>query len=446
MAENQELPQPKPELRAQVRIIFIIDGNRIDATDSFFKVDFKAMVNGGYILKAELYDWNFAINSELVKRGYFKKSRTEPLLVEFQLLHGAESQPPEQATKVQYAYVISLKASGSSGDRGMIEFVAMDPPSWLLNCGDAFGGCFKGRVDEVMRQVISRYGVAAGSGIIRRINANISKTTDSPNNKWWMMRQDPKTFISSLLDWSSSVTEGRTHWLVESDGDQFNILEQSKSVSRQRAYYRYYSGESTNIRNWEFLSDNALSSVQTKLLAQGASALSGIYLDRTTDKSEEIVYVKDATTKNKQIASVDDWQSTSKPPDGKPPKAGWTSISCIPEIGSAGEIGKKYSEYIDGRPRGMWLNMINSLLRTRITIPGHGIWSDCVGLGVDTIFLRWVQIKTDGEQEWWMTGNWIVYGFHHKVTRGGWSTELYCARYDYDATAKKVGSSNPKYD
>jgi len=126
----------------------------------------------------------------------------------------------------------------------------------------------------------------------------------------------------------------------------------------------------------------------------------------------------------------------------------YTAVSGIPEIYSAGDIGLRYDEYIDGRPRGMWLNMMNSLLRVKFKVVGHGEWSSCVGLGVDTIYVTWfgaAKSKSDDASDvqqgqlWWMDGNWLVYGFHHIINRKQWYTDLYCARFDYDSQAKKAG-------
>ncbi len=413
-------------------------GKTLDLGSFFTTFEFKAMLNGGYVVKANLYDAHFNLQSELIKEGYFKESRTEPVVIEFSITYGPDSKLGDDATKTQYAILTSLRAYGESGDKANIEFTGIDPPSWYLNMGDSFGGVFKGAVHQVLRKVVQKYAP--------KVRVDISRTVDSEHNKWWMMKQDPKTFISSLLDWSSSVTQDKTQWLIASDGYNLAIKEQAQWASRQRAYYRVYADkDQSHITNWDLLSDNALSIVQTKLNAQGLSAVSGQYLDQITDVEERKTVVKDSTTPNKKTAKVTDDQSFTRPSDSvdsTSPVIGSSSISSIPEIYSAGDLGIPYSDYIDGRPRGMFLNMTQSLLRTRLEVLGHAIWSDCYGLGVDTVFVRWVSAPStdqDEQQHYWMTGNWIVYGFHHKVNRGGWTTDLYLARYDHDAQSKKVG-------
>lgn len=389
------------------------------------------MVNGGYIIRAQLFDTHFNLLNALIEEGYFKETRESPVLVRFQILSGLDGVHPVSATRSQIAIILALDV-GTKSDLGEIEFTAIDPPSWYLNMGDASGGVFKGRVDQVIKQVVQRYAP--------KINVEVGRTIDSEQNQFWMMRQDPKTFLSSLMDWSSSVTQRKTQWLVEMDGYNLTIKEQASLISKQRGFYRFFADRDIDtIEKCHIKADNALSVVQTKLVTAGASAISGQYLDRITDEKERQVFVKDANTSNKQIAKVNDEQSFSKPPDAGPTRAGWTSVTAIPELYSAGELGLRYNEYIDGRPRAMWLNMVNALLRTKFTVLGHGEWSDCRGLGVDTIFIKWTCAPTGtGQRFWWTTGSWLVYGFHHTVDVNGWMTDLYCARFDHDAAAKQV--------
>lgn len=423
----------------QVIIKFHMAGGRtLDLGVFYTSFEFKAMINGGYMIRAELFDTHFNLQDKLIKLGYFKESRTEPVIVEFGISYGKDSVVGDTATKPQRAILVSLRAYTDEGaDKANIEFVAIDPPSWFLNKGDAYGGVFKGSVAKVLRQVVNRYA--------SEISCEVSRTVDSDYNKWWMMKQDPKTFIASILDWSSSVTQNKTHWLVAADGFKLSIKEQASIKSRQRAYYKAFVGrQPSNVGSWDLVADNALSLAQSKLVAQGISASTGLYLDPGYDSEERFTVAKDSTTPNKQIPKVTSSQSFTKPNDAprtKGPDTGVSSISSIPEIYSAGDLGVPYQNYIDGRPRTMYLNMMNNLLRIKLEVKGHAIWSDCIGLGVDTVFLRWVQAAegATGNQHWWLSGNWVIYGFHHHVNRGGWMTDLYLARQDHDAVGKKLG-------
>lgn len=430
---------PKIQHLPQVTIIFEMPGFKYDVGGQFINLDFKGMVNGGYSIKATLVDPHFNFLNLLIDSGYFQNSRTEPIVVRFQLRWGAKKDTsfPETATREQIAYLTSLKANGAGSDKAELTFEAIDPPSWFLNNGDSNGGVYKGKVSEVLKQVINTYAP--------EIILSIGNTIDTPHGKWWMMRQDPKSFISSLFDWSSSITKSKTQWIFAPDGINLSIKEQGELISRQRAFYTHFdSKEIDTIKDWEFLSNNALSAVQTKLVTQGLSSISGRYFDRKTDKDEKIVFAKDMNTPNKQTARVKIDKGFTKPDDsaGKSKTAGWSSITAIPEIGSAGDLGLQYDEYIDGRPRTMWLNMVNTLMRVKFSCSGHGEWSSCQGLGVDTIFVKWRSANSNDNNNkpyWWMTGNWLAYGFHHRITKKYWWTDVYAARYDYNAASKQVG-------
>lgn len=427
---------PRANARPQIYLKFSISGDDLPHEGIVFeRFEYKAMVNGGYIIRANLFDPYSNLLGKLVKNGYFEVSRQTPIVVTFQIKWDAKGRYPDSATRPnQQAFVVSLQARGGSPDVAHLEFVAIDPPSWYLNTGDASGKAYRGRVSDVIREVVEQYAP--------NIDLDVTRTTDSPNNRWYMMRQDPKTFISSLLDWSSSITPQQTHWMIVpyGSGNKIVIKEQADFQSQARAYYRYHHDDNHDtIKDWEILADNALSVSATKLVTAGLSATSGQYLDRITDTAERKVFAKDATTSSKIIANVDRSESFERVPDGKPPDtevSGWTAISAIPELYSAGDLGKRYEEYVDGRPRGMYLKLLNRLFRARFQVVGHGIWSDCRGLGVDTFFVKWD--AADGS-DYFLNGNWLAYGFEHVVTRRSWVTNVYGARFDHDAIAYRVG-------
>jgi hypothetical protein len=427
--------EPKSKARPQIKLTFELGGlPGKNYGDLFRSFEFRGMVNGGYIVRAKLFDAHYNLLSRLIEEGYFKETRTKPVQITFQILQGPDGTYPETATRTQTAILISLDTVGGPADVGNLEFIAIDPPSWYLNCGDAGGDCYKGRVDQVIQKVVSDY--APG------INLEIGRTTDSEFNKWWLLRQDPKTFISSLTDWSAAITQKQTQWMIQMDGTRLIIKEQASLPSKQRAFYRYFtSGANDTIQEVSLKADNALSIVQQALVTAGSAAVSGHYLDKITDSKQKKVFTKDSNTSNKQIVRVTDDQSFTKPVDSIGNKAaGWSSVTSIPEIYSAGDLGINFQDYIDGRGRAMWLNMTNALLRAKFRVLGHGEWSSTEGLGVDTIFIKWTAGKRDGGEDfWWTTGNWLVYGFHHIVTMQEWLTDLYCSRFDYDAEGKKVG-------
>ena len=436
---------PKAKSKPQVSFI-VYRGDRGDAESlsgdigsSLIKLEMQAMANGGYTIRGTFSDSNFNIYDKLIEADYFLRARKEPMKIQFQCRWDGRGQAPvpQSATKKITAFLISMEAlQPKNTDRNDIEFVAIDPPSWYLNAGDASGKCFTGNVGSVMRQVIEEYTPPD------RLQLDIATTTDSKEGKWWLMRQDPKSFLSSMFDWSSAVTESKTQWVFAPNNYKLTIKPQGLLPSKQRRYYTYQKLNHDQINSFRLLTDNALSAVQTKLITQGLSTISGQYLDFQTAKKE--VQVFDGNTDQKKVARVKQGRSFSKPPEGSPPSVGYTSIMSVPEIGSAGDLGLPYKDYIDGRPRAMYLNMVNNLMKAKVSVLGDGEWSSCEGLGVDTIFVDWVKAAKNGNKsklQHWYTGSWLVYGFYHNITPTNWTTDVYCARFDQDSTAIKVGGN-----
>jgi len=429
---------PEPKARPQVSLIFSFGGGETSDVGPFLSsFEYKAMVNGGYIIRGKFFDTNFNRLDELIKQGYFLNARDPAgqIMVKFQIRWGPESETEMNISRTgkMTAALLTLKHSGKdSSDKGLLEFVAIDPPSFYLNSGLGTGEVYTGTASDVMKQVIEYY---------TPCKVTISKTYDNEKNKWYMLRQDPKTFISSMIDWSPSLTATKTHWIVSSHDNNIYIEEQGKIKANPRGYYNLLDVSShSDIKTWEMLADHGLAQTQSALITQGVSAISGQYLDWYSDPQEKYVVIKDENTPNKQIAQIKSDRGFKKPSS----IIGASSISSIPEIYSAGDLGYQYQDYIDGRPRGMWLNMINSVMRIKITIIGHGRYTSPYGLGTDYVYLAWTSGKESsggGDRYYWMTGNWIIYGFEHKVTRSFWYTDLYCARFDYDSIAKKVGTA-----
>lgn len=430
---------PKTHAQPQVSVQFDLLGNR-EFGHLFRKFEFKAVINGGYIVRAKLFDPSFNMLQLLAKSGYLSGSRSKVLRMRFRILAGPADQitSPEMATKPQIVNIISVQAINKVVDKGYLEFIGIDPPSWALNTGDASGVAFRGRVSSVIKQVVAKYAPT--------VQVDIGETVDSDENRWWMMRQDPKTFISSLLDWSSSITQQKTQWIIAMDDDKLIIKEQAELQSKARGYYRFWDGAKSTIHSWAMLGNNALSITNTKLVTQGIATVSGQFLDRIMDQDERLVFAKDTTTPNKQIARTTEKEAFTRPndaPGAAPPTIGWSAMSAIPEVYSAGELGLRYEQYIDGRPRGLFLNLANGLMRLKLRVVGHGEYSNLLGLGVDTIFLRWTAEPNPEYPDhlYFLSGHWLIYGFHHVVDRGAWWTDLYVSRYDFNAAAKRVPSS-----
>jgi hypothetical protein len=411
--------------------ISIAGGQPIVVSPVIETLEWCGAMNGGYTIKFKLVDANFAIMRALnIEHGYQLYARSDVITVKARLRWASpvEVNQTEQRT----AFVAQANILGDNADCCTIEFVAIDPPSWYLNCGKASGKVYRGRVSDAIRSCINEYAP--------RVAADVTQTTDSDSNRWWMMRQDPRTFISSLLTWSTPLTPRRGPWLVSVSDFTIKVKEQLEYSSQNVGFYRLLNrlGLGSHIRRWQVVDANSFNILNTKVVTYGLSAVSGRYLDRVGDTQEQSVVAKDSTTPNKYKPAISTEQSFTRPPDGPsdgPTRVGYTSVPSVPEIYSGGELGLDYASYVDGIARDVYYDTSLAVRRACFRSLGHGIYSDTKGLGVDTITIECIE---QGGTAFFLHGNWILYGFRHKYRTGSWITDLYCYRRDHDATAVAV--------
>lgn len=416
-----------------------------DVGDMFLKFEWKSFTNGGYIIRAKLHDAVWSKLRDIATQFYLDKGRKEPTPVTYELSWPGVN-GDNRATGKHLAYMTELEARNLGAESGgYLEFVAVDPPSFWLNCGDSSGKVYTGKVggnDGVIHQCVKDY--------FKEGDVVVSDTTDFDKNQWWMNRQDPKTFIASLLDWSSGATIQKTNWIVSSDDKELWIKEQA---ARESIFYGTFSmnvgaSEGHDILSVEFLAENLLSIIQKQLITHGLSAVSGRYFDKITDtpphtgtENQCIVHVHDENTPAKKKTAIDRTKGFSKPTifsgaEG-PPHECSTSIASIPEPNGQ-EIGLKYDEYIDGRARKQFLDMLCMVMKIKIRCAGIAkpTLSKSHYLGVSKLKILWDDAAKS--REYFLAGDWMVFGFHHIVTRGHWYTDIYCFRIDYDAVAQAV--------
>lgn len=420
MARVQITKNPLPTIK--------IAGQDISA--NFKRFEWASFVNAGYIVRAQIHDpYHNWLQRFATEKKYLELGRKEPFDVKFKIDWAEGPKMPE----LKKAIITDLSTTGTM-NMSMLEFIAIDPPSWFLNRGDADGSVFKGRVSDVIDQVVKKY----TKGSNPKIKLKISKTQDNEENFWWMHRQDPKTFIMSLLDWSSSLTKNKTHWIIASDDEKLIIQEQRDALQNKFEFDVYSVNQigagGQDVTNYSMFSDNYLTPLHVNLTTAGISAISGQYLDKTTDQQKKKVFARDKTTDKKINADVDEDHSFEAP--GEMPWA--TQIMAIPEH-SAGDVGIKYENYIDGRARYTFLRMLSFVMRIKVTVFGDVALNDSTKLGVSTAILNWEPLPSDIESKpFFLGGVWLVYGFHHIVTRAGWKTDIYLYRYDHDAKAKEI--------
>lgn len=422
--------QTGPEIGAVPAITITVAGGD-DMAGRFKKFEWVAFINNGYAVRASIQDPEWNVLRTLVTEDYLDKARSEPTEIKFKIFWTDEIKTEEREAILIHSHADGIQRGGD------VDFIGIDPPSFFLNTGNAAGSVFEGNAKEAIEKVVKLYAP--------KITLEIDDTLDNKKNKWYMMRQDPKTFILSILEWSSSITKKKTNWIVTSKDKELHIKEQASLKSEDLGAFavNIFHPSPNDVWNFSFDGDNFITSFQTKMLTQGISATTGKYLDKTSDQQDEkAVFVKDENTQNKKNVKINKDRGFKKPSDALnaddgPSFSGATSIMSIPEF-SAGDMGIKYEDYIDGRARGNFLDILSMVMNMRVRVWGDARFDDPTKLGVSTITLMWND--ADGKP-YFLSGKWLVYGFHHVVTTSSWYTDLYIYRLDRDADAKKVGNN-----
>lgn len=388
----------------------------------FHRIEWASFVNGGYNVQITVDDkwWNTI--SDIATEEVLKNARRRPTKAKF-LLKWDKNRKTEERTGL----IVELWTRGA-GNSGYVTFTAIDPPSYFLNSGTADGHVFQGKVSDVIREVVSTY--APG------ISLDVSETQDSNQNYWPMMRQDPKTFIRTLLDWSCSLTPKKTNWIVASRDDRIVIKEQAELEGEEFGCYRMNVDGESDIMEVEMLSNSMIAPLQTQVVTSGISTVTGRLFDTKMDPDQRIVHVNDTNTADKvNVKNLDSRRGFSKPPTELRPGqgSGGTFVRSIPEF-TGGELGRQYEDYVDGRARRIFMSMLNTVMRIRVAVHGDPRFNDSTKLGVSTVILSWKDTNGDN---YFLSGRWLVYGFHHEVTPSMWKTHLYLSRLDWDATANR---------
>jgi len=78
--------------------------------------------------------------------------------------------------------------------------------------------------------------------------------------------------------------------------------------------------------------------------------------------------------------------------------------------------------------------MLNMVMRIRVTIRGEPRLYDSTELGRTKATLRWLkQGDSGGAEARFLDGDWLIYGWHHRLGGRGWETDVYLCRQDYDS-------------
>ncbi len=410
-----------------------------DYTSFIRSVDFKGTVNNGYMICVRLVDPGLTFFDGMISNKYFPASMVAPQWMKWQLLGTLDGVYPESATNPQVGIIVGVKSLFERGD-SVLEITAIDPITHALTTGDAGGRAYRGNIAEVITNVVSDFGRPVAG---KSPEVDVTNFSGSDDMSWHMYRQDPKTFISSLLDWSVSLTDTKTRFLIGIDGNKLSIQEQGKMPTKRRGYYQKHMAQGDTIYDHKIFANNYVSTVDNKLVTQGAASTNGFYLDRVNDPSETFTVVSDRTTQNKYVPKVAVTRSFAKAnstPGKTTPYSGSTTVMAIPELLATGEMGIPYENYIDGKARNEYFKVANNGLRMILRVFGHGEYYNTMGLGADTVFVAMQNMSTSTELSYfWNTGAWIVEGFHHKLTNDNWYTDLNLLRLEQNASGRKVG-------
>jgi len=430
--------------------------NKVDIGDGLVQLVWSSFINSGYSVEATVTDNYYERLRQIAVNDYLSEARFNPVPITFSISWASDK--ADLSTPKITAYITNLSALGESSS-GELNFMAIDPPSFVLSHGDSFGGAYKGNISSVLKQVVEKYSKIAFQHTKQdpkpKIVVEVSETKDNKDGIWYQMRQDPRTFINSLLEWSSSLTKNKTNWVIAS-GETI-VEANDRKVAQPKLVIKEWSdlpnfdysdpgngfghgpidintagADGGNDINFvELLSDNHIGILQSKLTTSGLSAVNGKYID--PNKISKAV-VDDSTTANKvKPSGLSQERAFKKPESEKPRLSQSTTVPPVPEL-NGGEMGVDYEDWIDGRARGLFLGMLNSVMRIKVNVSGWHVIGDSTLLGASTVNLSWIGI--DGNP-YFLSGRWLLYGFRHIVTTDDWQTELYLARIDWDALARK---------
>lgn len=428
------MTQQKPAFPASSAVIVKINDIEIPTTQ-VKKFEWSSKVNSGYAIVAEIIDPNFALFDSISKSNslnYLEEGRQKPTKIEWQFFHISN---PSLKTEKRIAYLVSLELKGT-GQSAAFSFYGQDPPTFLLSAGVADGRVYRGKIggkNGVISKCIKEF-TKLKDKEESEIKVDVTETNDSENGIWPMFRMDPKTYIRSLLEWSSPLTKNKeSRWIISCNDDKINIKKASDLKGKDLGVYTLTSTNllSNDIIKWNINMYNFMTQYQARLVSCGISSTTGNLIEAVVD---------DKNTKNK-VTSLKKGEGKdrafTKPKSGKdwPVDLPATFIRSIPEH-SGGEVYKKYADYIDGRARQIFDDMLSNITRMTICVAGMEKVDTSDLLGVSTCTLNWPKASNE---PWFVHGKWIVDGFVHKYSRtdqgGLWQTFLSLYRIDWDAEA-----------
>lgn len=435
---------------ADINIVAKDSNDYIEVGYSVAWAQWSAFMNGGYVVRFKLQDPHTGTLSKFIGLGLLEWSRETRMYIRFRFgwgkfTYGGATDKLAWTTP-RFAIITRIDGLGIDASNFNVEIEAIDPSSWYLNRGTASGRAYRGKIGGSVsgsKLENPRNGVIAQCILdyTEKIDVVVGDTIDSANNVWYMMRMEPKTFILTLMEWSSGITEYRTPWIVQSQDNCIVIKEMATLTAPNDHNGVPFVGRHIEVNGAQhglteilpggitMLNNPLLTIVQSRLYTAGMSAVTGKYNDRVT--ALEHVVVNDLNTPHKLNANITQDRGFSKPLD----QHDWsTFIESIPEHNNF-DVGVKYWEYMSGRAIDYFIKMLCTVMRIRVKIVGDPNFDDVRILGPGSVHLS--MFDKDGKAHM-LSGEWMVYGFCHIFRPGAWETNLYLCRLDWNAVAKHI--------
>ena len=412
-----------------------------------------SFINGGFVAWFKIESPGMDLFDTVMDGQYLYGARQldKPTLIRFRVGHRDGDYTPYRT-----AIISKINVDGRSAASGTMEFIALDPISWYLNRGDASGKYYRGRIGStiskdgvksrgVVEQVLDDYVpdyVDDIWGEQIQIARNVGATSEFPST-YYMMCQTPKSFISSLLEWSSPFTPHQTSWIIASGEDDnglyINVNESYTPESILNAKidkFRYYynTGDRVDILNWYMLNDPMVTVMGTRLVTSGISAVSGAYIDCNINRPSATI--EDANTGFKVNPYIRPEIGFKKAiTDKSTQNLGRTYITSIPEFNGM-DIQMPYEQYISGRARQTYFDLLTASGQFVITGSGDVNLYDSSDLGRSFVQVVFKKGSIDGNNDTILNGTWLLQGWDHKFKLGAqWTTDIYLSRLEYTANA-----------
>lgn len=438
------IQQNKGGIQLEIYIPPYINGNvGLNCTD----IKFSGTYNGGLNLKFTLIDENLSRWDAFYKNVWYPRKLKELIYVHFKIRY-TDGSYPETSTRLCQLALTKANIRSRGGFAGMlIDFEAISTADYQLSYATASGKAYKGRISQVIEQVIAEHST---------VPCKVIPTLDSKENYWYMMRQRPPRFIRQLMEMGTMFTKSNTQMVYgvkeyapsEKIEPLISICPQGERKPQPMGRYK-----NTTIFEFQSIGNEDFIALQNKISCSGISSTTGEYIDVKSDPKELYSIVKDSNTSAKITAGYPSPNGFIKQNEAIGFMKGTYALKTPPELYSDGCVGYMYRDYIRNRSVNQYMNSVYNLMHARFNVFGIGLMDNTIGLGTDTIYIDFDRaddkgIPTEdaaleeaegpGQTHHW-TGSWTLMGFEHtwNIDAKSWLTTVDISRFTTDAKATR---------